>query len=175
MKTTRLRWSTDMDGTWLSALVSRDDAMLAMRNFEEGKVYEVEVKKARGKKRSLDANAYFWVLADKLAEHYRVGVTEVYRNFIREIGGNSEIICLMDKAVEKFCNGWEKNGLGWQTEILPSKIEGCTNVKIYYGSSTYDTAQMSRLIELAVQECKDADIETMTPDELARLMQEWGQ
>lgn len=172
MMTTKLRWSTDMEGTWISALVSRDEAMLTMQGVEEGKTYEVTVKKAR-KKRSLDSNAYAWVLMDKLAAHYRVPVTEVYRNFVREIGGNSEIICMMDGAVQTFCQGWEHNGIGWQTEVLPSKIEGCSNVKVYFGSSTYDTDQMSRLIELVVQECKSAGIETLTPEELARMMQEW--
>lgn len=172
MKTKKLRWITDKEGTWISALVPRDEAMLTMQNFEEGKEYSIEIKKAR-KKRSLDSNAYAWVLMDKLAVYYKVSVTDVYRSFIREIGGNSEIICMMDGAVETFCKGWEHNGLGWQTEVLPSKIDGCSNVKVYFGSSTYDTEQMSRLIDMVVQECKDANIETLPPEELARLTQEW--
>jgi hypothetical protein len=69
--------------------------------------------------------------------------------------------------------GWEHNGLGWVTERSPSKIEGCTNVTLYYGSSTYDTAQMSRLIDLVIQECKQQDIDTMTPAERDRLVSLW--
>lgn len=176
MKTTQLKWSSDMEGTWLCALVEQEDAMFALENFEQGKVYNLELKKARNKKRSLDSNAYCWVLMDKLAEHYRVAVSEVYRNFVREIGGNSEIVCMVDseRAVDSFCKSWERNGLGWQTEVLPSKIEGCVNVKVYYGSSTYDTAQMSRLIEMVVQECKDAGIETLSERERSLLLEEWG-
>ena len=68
MRTTKLRWSTDMEGTWLCALVPREEALFALENFEEGKEYNLEVKKARGRKRSLDANAYCWVLMDKLAD-----------------------------------------------------------------------------------------------------------
>lgn len=173
MKTTQLKWSSDMEGTWLCALVAQKDAMFALENFEQGKVYDLELKKARNRKRSLDSNAYCWVLMDKIAAHYRVPVSEVYRNFVREIGGNSEIICMMDRAVEVFCRSWERNGLGWQTEALPSKIEGCSNVKVYYGSSTYDTVQMSRLIELVVQECHDAGIETKTREELDSLLAQW--
>lgn len=173
MKTTQLKWSSDMEGTWLCALVAQEDAMFALENFEQGKVYDLELKKARNRKRSLDSNAYCWVLMDKIAAHYRVPVSEVYRNFVREIGGNSEIICMMDRAVEVFCRSWERNGLGWQTEVLPSKIEGCSNVKVYYGSSTYDTVQMSRLIELVVQECHDAGIETKTREELDSLLAQW--
>lgn len=173
MKTTQLKWSSDMEGTWLCALVAQEDAMFALENFEQGKVYDLELKKARNRKRSLDSNAYCWVLMDKIAAHYRVPVSEVYRNFVREIGGNSEIICMMDRAVEVFCRSWERNGLGWQTEVLPSKIEGCSNVKVYFGSSTYDTVQMSRLIELVVQECHDAGIETKTREELDSLLAQW--
>lgn len=175
MKTTQLKWYSDMDGTWLCALVAQEDAMFALENFEQGKEYNLELKKARTRKRSLDSNAYCWVLMDKLAAHYSVAVSEVYRNFVKEIGGNSEIVCMVDneRAVESFCRSWERNGLGWQTELLPSKIENCVNVKVYYGSSTYDTTQMSRLIEMVVQECKDAGIETLPPDELDRLMSMW--
>ena len=175
MKTTQLKWSADIDGTWLCALVSQEDALFALENFEQGKVYNLELKKAKTKKRSLDSNAYCWVLMDKLAEYYRVPVSEVYRNLIREIGGNSEIVCMInvEKAVDSFCRSWERNGLGWQTEILPSKIEGCINVKVYYGSSTYDTTQMSRLIDLVVQECKAAGIETLPQEELESLMAQW--
>lgn len=173
MKTDKLKWLTDLDGTWLCALVDQEDARFALENFEQGEAHDLEIKKARGKKRSLDSNAYCWVLMDKLAAHYRVPVTTVYRNFVREIGGNSEVICMMNGAVKIFCRSWERNGLGWQTEVLPSKIDGCQNVKIYYGSSTYDTEQMSRLIELVVQECHDAGIETKSKEELASLLAQW--
>ena len=149
--------------------------MFALENFEQGKEYNLELKKDRTRKHSLDSNAYCWVLMDKLAAHYSVAVSEVYRNFVKEIVDNSEIVCMVDneRAVESFCRSWERNGLGWQTELLPSKIENCVNVKVYYGSSTYDTTQMSRLIEMVVQECKDAGIETLPPDELDRLMSMW--
>ena len=48
------------------------------------------------------------------------------------------------------------------------------NVTLYYGSSTYDTEQMSRLIDNVVQDCKALDIETETPERLAMMMEAWG-
>lgn len=81
----------------------------------------------------------------------------------------------LHNAVEKLCNGWEHNGLGWQTDTFPSKIDGCTNVMLYYGSSTYDTEQMSRLITSVVDECKEQGIETRTPEEIANLLSLWGE
>lgn len=173
MKTRQLKWLSDESGTWLCALVSKNDAALALQNFEQGKDYDLTLEIAHSRKRSLDSNAYCWVLMDKLAAHYKVPVSDVYRNLVKEIGGNSEILCMMDRAVETFRKSWETNGLGWQTETLPSKIDGCTNVKVYYGSSTYDAAQMSRLIDLVVSECKEAGIETKTPEELEMLLAQW--
>jgi hypothetical protein len=134
----------------------------------------VEIKPWR-KKRSLDANAYFFVLADKLAAKLGTTKEEVYRNAIKDIGGVSETVCVKNQAVDRLCEGWARNGLGWQYDTFPSKIDGCTNVILYYGSSTYDTAQMSRLIDNIVQECKENGIETATPNELKNLLSMWGQ
>lgn len=134
----------------------------------------IEIKPFRPR-RSLDANAYFFVLADKLAEKLNTTKEDIYRNCIKEIGGVSETICVQDKAVDKLKEAWQERGLGWMVDTFPSKIEGCTNVILYYGSSTYDTAQMSRLIDNIVQECKDQGIETATPNEIANLLSLWGE
>lgn len=134
----------------------------------------IEVKPFK-ERRSLDANAYAWVLMDKLAEKMGISKVDIYRGYVKNIGGNSEIVCVQNKAVERLCEGWSKNGIGWQTETFESKLEGCTNVILYYGSSTYDTAQMSRLLDLIIQDCKQLDIPTETPDEIARLKALWGE
>ncbi len=144
--------------------------------FEELRACEkltVKVGKYR-RKRSLDANAYCWTLIGLLAEKLNVPKSQIYRTAIREIGGNSDIVCVQNKAVEQLCDGWQKNGIGWQTETMPSKIEGCTNVVLYYGSSTYDTAQMSRLINNVVEECMAQGIETKSREELDSLLGSWG-
>lgn len=133
---------------------------------------EVEIKRHRAK-RSLSANAYAWVLTDKIAAATGQTKEDVYRETIRNIGGVSDVVCAQDRAVEALRTGWEAHGIGWVTDTLPSKLEGCTNVILYYGSSTYDTAQMSRLIDLLVAEAKDLGIETATPAELERLRKEW--
>ena len=148
---------------WLSSLIS---------SLDDNKTYAVEVKQHK-KQRSLDANAYCWVLIDKLSEKLNVSKTEIYRQAIKEIGGNSETVCVPTKAVNKVCEVWKHNGIGWQTETFKSKIDGCTNVILYYGSSSYNTNQMSMLIDNIVQDCKALDIETLTPKELQALKDGW--
>ena len=46
-------------------------------------------------------------------------------------------------------------------------------VRAYYGSSQYNTKQMSRLIDMVVEGAKELGIETLTPEELARIKEEW--
>lgn len=164
------RWMADSDGQWLCLRTSSAHRMC--EQMETGKAYKVVVTPQR-KKRSLDANAYAWVLIDKLAEKLGRSKIEIYRQYIRDIGGVSETVCVLEKAAEKLVDGWEKNGIGWQAETVPSKIEGCVNVVLYFGSSTYETAQMSRLIDMIVQDCKAQGIETMTPFELDALKERW--
>ena len=82
---------------------------------------------------------------------------------------------LLEKAVDEFCRVWESRGIGWIAEQMPSKIPKCVTVRAFYGSTTYDAQQMSRLIDLAIQDCKTFGIEYLTPTELAKMMQEWGE
>ena len=142
------------------------------------KKYVAEIKEYR-EKRSLDANAYLWVLLGKLAAKLstpKAPVTpeEIYREAIRDVGDNYEVMPVRNDALERWKAIWQSNGIGWICEeIGPSKFAGYTNVRNFYGSSAYDTAQMSRLINIVVEECKMQGVETMTPAELARLMEEW--
>lgn len=149
-------------------------AVDSIADLEELKDSELRliVKKWR-KKRSLDANAYFWVLLDKLAVSLKIPKDELYRGYIHNIGGNNETICVQNKAVDRLIDGWQHNGTGWVADTCESKIEGCINITLYYGSSTYDTEQMSRLIDAVVQDCKAVGIETMTPRELEQMLGAW--
>lgn len=123
-------------------------------------------------KRSNEANAYYWNLVNELSDKIGIPPKEIYRTHIKDVGGNYEVIPIRDDALETWINNWVSRGLGWVCESIgESKLRGYTNVICFYGSSTYDTRQMSRLIDLCVQDCKAQGIETMTPNELAALIQ----
>ena len=133
---------------------------------------EYEIKARKGS-RSLDSNAYAWVLIDKLAAATNIPKSDVYRRAFREVGGNSEIVCVKAEAAPMLRKVWESRGLGWQTEEDVSKLPGCVNVILYYGSSTFDRRQMSRFIDGLIQDAKAVGIETMTPDNLKLLLDSW--
>lgn len=132
----------------------------------------IEIKKY-SKRRSLDANAYCWTLIDKIAEKTKEKKTDVYRHAIKEIGGVSTIICVKDIAADSLCRGWSEHGTGWMTEKTKSKIPGCTNVTLWYGSSVYDSRQMAALIDSLIQEAEGQGITTITEKEKEQLLGKW--
>lgn len=131
----------------------------------------LELKKYR-EKRSLDANAYMWFLVSKIQEKIEIAKEDIYKDAIKNIGVY-EVIPVKNEAVERFIQAWKHNGLGWICETTKSKLEGFTNVLAYYGSSTYNTKEMSRLIELIVQECQQLNIETKSKNEIDSLLNQW--
>lgn len=141
-------------------------------NLEPDKEYTLTLKEHK-RKRSLNANSYCWALIDKLACRLHESKEDIYRSYIKQIGGNNEIVCVKNKAVKRLRDGWANNGIGYCTDVMPSKIEGCTNVILYFGSSTYDTAQMSRLLDLIIEDCRALGIETENPRELESLINSW--
>lgn len=167
-------WLFESDGFYLKFKIkNREEGQRIVAEVKSSdKPYELTVEKKK-RKRSLDANAYCWVLIGKLAAKLHLTMSEIYQSAIKEIGDNFETVCVQNKAVDKLRDGWEHNGLGWLTVTLPSKIPDCTCIQLYYGSSVYDTVQMSRLIDTIVTECKAQGIETMTPEELERLKEAW--
>lgn len=169
IKCTAARWTGDERGTWLCLLTPQ--AVKLAEAMQEG-AFDVKIQRHR-QKRSLSANAYFWVLLDKLAAATGGKKEDIYREAVRNIGGNAELVCVRQKAAKKLRESWSRNGLGWITETMDSKLPGCVNVLLYYGSSTYDTQQMSRLIDLLVQDCRALGIETLPEERLTAMLEAW--
>lgn len=141
--------------------------------MDADKVYTVEVKELK-KRRSLDSNAYAWALLSKLAFTMHEPVKTLYKRYVKDCGGNCETVCVQEQAAKALCEHWSAHGLGWTAETYPSKIPGCVNVNLYYGSSAFDTKQMSVFIDNIVQDCKAVGIKTLDEMEIDRIVTEWG-
>lgn len=74
------------------------------------------------RKRSLDSNAYAWELLGKLQDKLHIKKEDIYRDLIKNIG-SYEIVPIKNEAVERFRQAWSKNGIGWITETMKSKLE----------------------------------------------------
>lgn len=170
----RSRWSSDSEGFWLSLRVKATQAARQFVSAMTDKPYIADLHEKRAK-RSLDANAYCWVLCQKIAEAVgSITKEEVYRRAVRG-SGQFEIIPIREDALEAFIRKWNGRGTGWIAEKQDdSKLPGYVRVIAYYGSSVYDTREMSVLLDYIVDEAKQLGIETATPDELELMKARWG-
>lgn len=134
-----------------------------------GKKLLVEIKPHR-KHRSLDANAYMWVMMDKIAQAVRTDKDAVYLTMLERYGVFTHVI-VKPEAVDRMISEWRTvRNLG---EVRINGQRGY-QLQCYFGSSTYDTAEMARLIDGVVSECKELGIETLPPDEVTKMNLEWG-
>lgn len=151
-----------------------------LNNIKPDIEYTVEVKK-KSRKRSINANSYMWVVCQQIAERLTVGGTyhskeDIYRNAIKDCGHFTPVPVRND-IVDTWRNRWGANGIGWVSEVLgPCKhTQGYTIVAMYHGSSTYDTTEMSRLIDCLLDECQQLGISTKSSEEIDSLIKEWGE
>ena len=165
-----------LEGGCLIIRPEREDigkAMAIVRKHKD-RLYDLEIKEHR-EKRSLDANAYAWVLIHKLAKEMHISPLEVYQQAVLTVGDNYTPMCVRDQDKERFVLNWECRGDGWQcVDRGESSVAGCRTIFAYYGSSVFDTEQMSRLIDSLIQDCKALDIETLPPEKLALMMEGWN-
>lgn len=168
----RVNWSIDQEGTWLHLLVA--DGQKA-RAYAEGtdKPQRVKITQWR-EKRSLSANAYAWTLLGKLSAALHLPPDEIYRQLIPDVGDNYTAVTVALQGLDKLRETWGNNGKGWLVEVVGAGAKtGTLDVALYYGSSAYDTAQMARLIDLIIAECRENDIEYLPPDQLAAMLEDW--
>ena len=168
------------NGWWLNALLKdKASAEHAKKLIDAlfGKMMSLELGEWR-EKRSLDSNGYAWVLIDKIAQATGLTKKDVYRNTVREVAGSSDMLTLKKEAAERFIQKWSRKGSGttggWIAEVhSETRTPGFVNVIAYYGSSSYDTSEMSRFIDLLIDDCKEYGIEHLPPEEIERMLGAW--
>ncbi len=157
----------------ISLLLDTKEIEIVEQLKNENKL-NIDLKKYR-KRRSLDANNYFWKLLQELCELAEIDTKEEYKRRVKELGIFRRFKIEKDN-VNTFEKMWTSQGIAWFCEIFDTEIIGDTEFKIinaYYGSSSFSTKQMSRLIDGVVQDCKVYNIETKTPAEIESLLKEW--
>lgn len=126
-----------------------------------------EVKRVT-KKRSLNANAYCWVLCDAIAQKLGTTKEAVYRQAVGDVGVCVPLTFTDPDAMTLFKRKWHSNGLGWLTKTLDDKT-----LLAYYGSSTYSKEEMARLIDWLVDQAQEQGVPTMSDDELKLMIGRW--
>lgn len=129
-------------------------------NQDKDKLYDVKEHK---EKRSLSQNAYAWKLITEIGNVIRKSKEEVYMMMLKDYG-QSEIVSILSTVNPLgYFKYYEKIGTG----VINDKE--FTHYKIFKGSSEFDSKEMSIFIDGIIQECKQLDIETLTPEEIALM------
>ena len=145
-----------------------------IEQLKNHKKLNIELKKYR-KKRSNDANKYFWKLLSEYSEEKNIDAIEEYKERVKRLG-IFRISRVEAKDVDTYKKSWENWGTAWFCEIYDTEFLGGVEFKIlhlYYGSSSFDTKQMSRLINDMIEDCKEVGIETKSPKEIKSLLEQW--
>lgn len=150
----------------LTLKTTSPDALKFAMTFKEGD-YEIGKEK---KLRSLDANAFAWSLIGQLSAAMSIDKDVIYRNAVCAVGA-FETMLIRNDAFDAFARVWAQKGLSWIAEKVDEQGDYAV-VNAYYGSSVYDTKQMSALIDYLVQDCESIGIET-DGGRIASLLEEW--
>ncbi len=162
----------EIDGNDLVLHISHSEALEFAQKNDPFKPGEFDLVRRR-KKRSLEANAYMWALCSEIADAVGCAKEEVYRRNIRE-GGEYTPLPIKAIAVEEFSRIWEAHGIGWFCDVIDdSKLPGYKLVFAYHGSSTYDTKQMSKLIDRVKADAESVGIVPLPSEQIAAMIDEW--
>lgn len=144
----------------------------------------LEIKKYKAK-RSLDANAYYWVLLAKFARVLGMTNAEAHNMMLCWYGQlelfNEKAVCMTIPDTEE-SEKKVKNSSEYHLRPTSQVREGNDGVmyrtyKLLRGSSTYNTEEMARLISGLIEQCKEAgipDVEIASPNEKRILKERYG-
>lgn len=167
-------------GRYIVDLRLNEDVTTTFHSLRNEEI-SVNIKKNR-KKRSLDANSYYWVLVTKIAEFLKVSKPFTHNMLLRKYGqiemfDNRAVYIVIPDSEEstKKADEAEYYHLKPTSQVKEGK-DGIMyrTYMMLRGSSDYDTREMSELIDGTVIEAKQMGIETLPPHEIERMKREWG-
>lgn len=151
--------------------------VMYLMQADREKIWDLTEHK-ENKKRSLDSNAYFHVLCDKLRQKLNISMARCKNHLIADYGQieyiDEEPMIYKTNAPEDYMMELETI----HTKCVKVSEENGHPIffyRIYRGTHTYNTEEMAKLIKGTVEECKAQDIETATPEELAHMQALWEQ
>lgn len=161
-----------------------EDFRQAYEELKDCEKLSLEIKRYR-RKRSLDANAYYWVLIGKLAKALDLSNPEAHNMMLCRYGqpelfeGKAVYMTIPDTedAEKKVANATD-----YHLQPTSQVREGNDGImyrtyKLLRGSHTFNSEEMARLIDGLIGCCKEAglpDAEIATPDEKRLLKERYG-
>ena len=161
-------WNTNQFNITLS--INENFAINEIDKLKDDKL-AVKIVKYR-QKRSIDSNAYAWVLMQKIAEAVGSDKWAVYLECLQNYSRSFTHVIVKPEAIDKM-----KELYRTCVDLGEISVNGMTGhqLQVFYGSSTFNTKEMSVFIDGIVSECKELGIETLPEEELERMKAQWNQ
>lgn len=151
----------------LTFAVDQKQAAINCWNKLHAEQLTVKVDKHR-ERRSLNANNYAWALLTEIGNALRLSKDDVYFLMLQRYG-QSEMISVKDGIpIGQYIKYCTRAGESWLNGTL------FKHYKVYKGSSEFTKEEMAVFLDGVVEEAQDLNIETRTPDEIAKLKDLWG-
>lgn len=162
-----------MSGEWVVSFALTTDPRKELEGLQDAEL-DITVKKHRNK-RSLDANAYFHVLVNKIAEKTNESDAAVKKRLVQEygtlardeednvVGIKLPISVDVDKLIEytRWFDRREENGHVFNCYLVLKPTH------------EMNSKEMARVIDGTVSEAKELGIETLTPAEIEAMMKHY--
>ena len=155
--------------TVISFTVNEKAALCEVDKIKDMDKLRIKAVKFR-ERRSLDSNAYAWVLMQKIAEAVNSDKWSIYLQCLQRYSRAFSHVIVKPEAVDRM-----KELYRTCVDLGEITVNGQIGhqLQVYYGSSCFDTKEMSIFIDGIVSECKELNIETLPPHELERIKAEW--
>ena len=156
-------------------LNERESALSMVDELKSLDILTVKIDKVK-KKRSLDANAYFHVLVNKIAAKTGSSDDEVKRTLVCRYGtlARDETGSLIGAMIPygQSIEGFYPYTRNYKTSYVDGKL--CECYLFYKRTRDLDSSEMAQLIEGTISEAKHLGIETRPEEEVTSLIGAWS-
>lgn len=144
------------------------DLVFMLAKLDGDIVYDVVPHR---EKRSLNANGLLWACINEIANKIGHDKWSVYLNMLKSYGQYTYVLC-KPHAVAKVKEVWRET-----EEIGEIDVDGQKAVQLlcYYGSSTYDTKEFSRLLDGVIQEMKNLGLQPPLSEQMQQALLAWSE
>lgn len=140
------------------------------KKADEGKSLQLEIKPVK-RQRSLNANAALWQLLGEMAAKLKTSKDELYTEMLARYGVFTHVV-VKPNVVDRVKAEWRT-----VRELGEVTVNGQTGIQLqcYFGSSTYDTQEFTRLLDGVISEARELGITLISDADRALMLAEWGQ
>ena len=146
----------------MKGLFKKDKLLIEISNLDKDKLYDVQIKEYSDK-RTKSMNSYYWALVTQLADVLRTSKDELHKELIKRYSQRDYISLLANINPSDYFPYYE------QQSVYKHNNNTFKSYLVFKRSSDMNKQEFGVLLDGLISECKECDIPTMTPEQIAEL------